>query len=150
MKHILATAAFLASFSGLAAAATLSYHGTTTHTLFGFDLTATTGLADGSSIFKMRREGDGLYLNGNSDIRLTYLGKEAGNTNVFRMPTPLNQFNTSIDAVGSTRLLAHVTGGLLSSASSTSSLPSASRMVKARPATRVRSAYLWKVRAACY
>ncbi len=113
MKHLLATAVLLSGLSGFAQAATLSYVGTSTHTLTGYDLTATTGLSNGTNIFKMRKEGDGVFLIGNADIKLTYLGKEAGNTNVFRMPTPTNAFNTSLNSVGDIHTLTNVNAGLL-------------------------------------
>jgi hypothetical protein len=113
MKRLLATVVLLAGFSGLAQAATLSYTGTTTHTLTGFDLSAATGLTNGTKIFREKNAGDGLYLSGPAKITLTYLGKEAGHTNVFRMPSTTDIFKTNTNAVGAQTTLTSVAGGLL-------------------------------------
>ncbi len=114
MKKLLAAAALSLAFSGLAQAATLTYTGTNTVTLNNFDLTATTGLSNGTSVFHEKFAGQGLVLNGPSRLTLTYLGSEAGHTNVFRMPTPTDVFRTGVTAVGASVQTGPVASGVLS------------------------------------
>jgi hypothetical protein len=106
MKRTLASLAIFLVTAGTASAATLSYSGSSQHTLTGFDLTATTGLTNGTKIFREAkregRKGDGLYISGPANLKLTYLGKEAGNTNTFRMPGTTEIFRTGTSHVGDT------------------------------------------------
>ncbi len=113
MKRFIASLLFTCAIAGSVQAATLSYAGTTTTTLAGFDLTSTTGLTNGTTIFRERFAGDGLYLSGPSNLTLTYLGKEAGDTDVFRMPGATEIFRNSTTIVGTQKVLTNVAGGLL-------------------------------------
>jgi hypothetical protein len=113
MKRFLIAAAVLTGLSGYAQAASLSYSGTATHTLTGYDLSATTGVSNGTKIFREKNSGDGLYLNGTSNITLTYLGSEAGHTNIFRMPSPIEVFRNKTTPLWSQTTITNVSAGLL-------------------------------------
>jgi hypothetical protein len=113
MMRPLLLALLLSAGSAVSAhAVSLTYAGSTTHTLAGFDLSATTGLSNGTLIFKERNAGDGLYLSGPATLKITYLGKEAGDTNAFRMPGTTEIFRTSTAAVGNYATVTSA-GGLL-------------------------------------
>jgi hypothetical protein len=113
MKRILATALLLAGLSGISHAASLSYSGTSTLTLSGYDLSASTGIANGTKIFREKYSGDGLYLSGPANVTLTYLGSEAGNTNVFRMPTTTEIFRNTTSPLYAQTTLTNVSSGLM-------------------------------------
>jgi hypothetical protein len=113
MHKILATLAVTLSLTGFAQAATLTYHGHHTVTLNNFDLNATTGLSNGMKVFQEKKPGEGLYLNGPANLTLTYLGSEAGHTNIFRIPTPSEIFRNTTTPIGGQSHLNIVAGGLL-------------------------------------
>lgn len=113
MNKFLAALALTLSFTGFAEAATLSYVGSNTVTLNNFDLSGSTGLTNGTKVFREKYAGQGLFLNGPANLTFTYLGSEAGHTNLFRIPSPSQVFKTKLNLVGDQAQLNNVSGGLL-------------------------------------
>ena len=87
----------LLSLSNASMAATLlTVSGGTPLTLDGtYDATGT-GIGNGTQIVKTYTTGQGLVLDGISTLIFTFLGKEAGNTNIFEFTVDASTFTTAV------------------------------------------------------